>query len=385
MGTNGRGSDLIRRFVTLENADIAGICDVDERAAAKGVQAVGSRQTAPPKVFKDLRHCLEEKDVDALVVAAPDHWHAPAALLACAAGKHVYVEKPVSHNPREGELIIAAARRYQRIVQVGLQRRSAPQIREAVELIRSGGLGPVRFARVWYNNRRGSIGRGAPAAVPAWLDWTLWQGPAPDRPFRDNYVHYHWHWFWHWGTGELGNNAVHGFDLCRWALDLAFPRRVTSAGGRYHFDDDQESPDTQTATFDFGACALAWEGRSCQRHGIDGHSFGVGFYGDRGTLVTDGASCRIFDADDKEIRKLSGSTGEAEHLQNFLDCIRNGTPPNANIEEGHRSTLLCHLGNIAWRTGRNLECDPATGRIVNDRDALAFWQRSYRPGWEPQA
>jgi predicted dehydrogenase len=384
MGTNGRGSDLIRGFLALDRVEIATICDVDDAAAAKGIAAVGTRQSAAPRVLKDFRRCLEDPEIDAVVIAAPDHWHAPATVLACAAGKHVYVEKPVSHNPREGELAVAAARRYGRVVQAGTQRRSAAQIREALDLVRSGSLGPVRFARVWYNNRRGSIGRGGIVPVPAGLDWGLWQGPAPERPFHGNYLHYHWHWFWHWGTGELGNNAIHGLDLCRWALDLTFPRRVTSAGGRYHFDDDQETPDTQTVTFDFGHCAVAWEGRSCQRHGIDGLAFGVGFYGDRGSLVTDGGVCRVFDADGKETRKLTGTTGEAAHLSNFLDGVRTGSRPNGDIEEGHRSTLLCHLGNIAWRTGHALDCDPATGRILRDRQAMKLWERTYRPGWQPR-
>jgi predicted dehydrogenase len=220
--------------------------------------------------------------------------------------------------------------------------------------------------------------------VPTWLDWTLWQGPAPERPYRDNYVHYQWHWFWHWGTGELGNNGIHALDLCRWGLKVDFPRCVTSAGGRYHFDDDQETPDTQMATFDFGDKAISFEGRSCQKHGLEGSGFGVGFYGDKGTLISDGAGYRLFDADDNEIEKVPGSGGDAPHLQNFLDCIRTGRRPAADIEEGHRSTLLCHLGNIAWRTGRTLHCDPKNGHIVGDRGAMKLWQREYRRGWVPK-
>lgn len=385
MGTNGRGSDLARSFAKLPGVETAVVCDVDERAIAKGIQAASREQGRAPRGERDVRRVVEDPEVDALVIAAPDHWHGPATILACAAGKHVYVEKPATHNAREGELAIAAARRHNRVVQVGTQRRSFPQVTQAMELVRGGALGPVRFARAWYNNSRGSIGRGSEIPVPAWLDWALWQGPAPERPFRDNCVHYHWHWFWHWGTGELGNNGIHALDMCRWGLGVDFPKRVTSAGGRYHFDDDQESPDTQTATFDFGDKAIAWEGRSCHRFGLEGSGFGAGFYGDKGTLITDGTGYRLFDANAKEIEQVAGTGGDAPHLQNFLDCIRTGRRPAADIEEGHRSTLLCHLGNIAWRTGRTIECDPKTGRIAGDDRSMALWQREYREGWEPKS
>ncbi len=384
MGTNGRGSDLIRGFAALPDAEIAAVCDVDERAVGKGVQAAGAGAGRTPNRARDVRRVLEDRNIDALVIAAPDHWHAPATILACAAGKHVYVEKPASHNPREGELAVAAARRFRRVVQVGTQRRSFPTVIEAIGLVRQGAIGPVRFARAWYTNARGSIGRGRTAPVPAWLDWPLWQGPAPAVPYRDNVVHYNWHWFWHWGTGEMGNNGIHALDLCRWGLGVTYARKVTSAGGRYHFRDDQETPDTQTATFDFGDAAIAWEGRSCQRHGVDGLGFGVAFHGEKGTLVTDGTGYRRFDLDDKEVEKVAGTGGEAAHLRNFLECVRTGARPAADIEEGHQSTLLCHLGNIAWRTGRTLRCDPVTGRILHDSGAARLWRRNYQPGWEPK-
>jgi predicted dehydrogenase len=384
MGVNGRGSDLARSFARFSDVEIAMIADVDERAVAKGQQAGSTGARPTPKAVKDFRSILDEPSVDALVIAAPDHWHAPATILACAAGKHVYVEKPVSHNAREGELAVAAARKFNRVVQVGTQRRSMPRIIEAMEQVRGGAIGQVRFARGWYNNTRGSIGRGKTVPVPSWLDWELWQGPAPERPFRDNIVHYSWHWFWHWGTGELGNNGIHALDVCRWGLGVTFPRRVSSGGGRYHFDDDQESPDTQVVTFDFGDRAISWEGRSCQRHGYEGSPFGAAFYGDRGTLVTDGAAYTVFDAEDKPAPKVAGSGDDAPHLRNFLDCIRDGRRPNADIEEGHASTALCHLGNIAWRVGRTLNCDPQTGRIQGDRKAAQLWSREYRRGWQPK-
>jgi predicted dehydrogenase len=384
MGTNGRGHELARGFVALPGVEIGYVCDVDERAAGKGLAAVKDKQTTPPKVVKDFRMILQDKAVDALVIATPDHWHGPATILACAAGKHVYVEKPASHNPREGELMAAAARQHRRVVQLGTQSRSMPAVVEAIEKLRAGVIGRVLFSRGWYNNTRGSIGRGKLVPAPAWLDYTLWQGPAPERPYRDNVVHYNWHWFWHWGTGELGNNGIHALDLCRWGLGVDYPRRVSAGGGRYHFDDDQETPDTQMVSFDFGDKAISWEGRSCQRHGLEGSMFGAAFYGDQGTLVTDGSGYKLFDPQDKEAGKFAGSGSDALHLQNFLDAIRSGARLNADIEEGRKSTLLCHLGNIAYRTGRTINLDPTTHQIAGDKAAAKLWQRDYRQGWEPR-
>lgn len=382
MGTNGRGTALARSFVSLGDVEIAAVCDVDDRAAAKGVQAVASKQPRPPKVFKDFRKMLEERDIDGVVIATPDHWHATATVLACAAGKDVYVEKPVSHNPREGELMIAAASKYSRIVQVGTQRRSMPQIIEAMRKVREGAIGKVHFARGWYTNRRGSIGRGKTVPVPNWLDWSLWQGPAPEKPYRDNIVHYNWHWFWHWGTGELGNNGIHGLDLCRWALNVAVPTTVATGGKRYYFADDQETPDTQVVYYDFGHCAIAWESRSCQGHGYEGSMFGAAFYGDAGTLVTDGSGYTVYDSSDKDVERVTGSGADELHLKNFAQCIKSRQRPNADIQEGHLSTLLCHLGNIAWRVGRTLRLDSRTGKITGDRAAMQLWSRTYRHGWE---
>ena len=384
MGTNGRGSDLAQGFSGLDGAEIGYICDVDDRAIAKGIKTSMAKQAREPKGVKDFRRIIEDRNVDALVIAAPDHWHAPATILACAAGKHVYVEKPCSHNPHEGELMIRAARQHNRVVQLGTQRRSAPGVNDAIEALRGGAIGRVLFSRGWYNNTRSSIGRGKAVPVPAWLDYELWQGPAPERPYRDNLVHYNWHWFWHWGTGELGNNGIHALDLCRWGLGVDYPVRVSSGGGKYRHDDDQETPDTHLATFDFGGKTITWEGRSWHPRGFEGLAFGVAFYGEGGTMLIDGGGHRILDFKGNEVGRKGGSGGDRAHLQNFLDSIRNARRPNADIEEGHKSTLLCHLGNIAWRTGHTLGIDPKTGHILDDPRAEALWRREYRPGWEPK-
>src|SRR5256886_13496355 len=264
MGLNGRGTVLARTFARAAHAEVASVCDVDSLVLAKGVSAVSGVQGKPPKGLGDFRKALEDNDVDALVIAAPDHWHTPAALLAMQAGKHVYVEKPCGHNPREGELLVEAQRKHQRVVQMGTQQRSAPRSIEIVQAIKEGAIGQPYLGRAWYANTRATIGRGKAVPVPANLDYELWQGPAPHTPYRDNVIHYNWHWFRRWGTGEICNNGTHEIDVCRWALGVDYPVRVTSVGGRYHFDDDWEFPDTQEACFEFaGGKTIIWQGQSC--------------------------------------------------------------------------------------------------------------------------
>ncbi len=331
----------------------------------------------------DFRRILDDSAVDALVIAAPDHWHSPAAILACQAGKHVYVEKPCSHNPHEGELLVKAARKHDRVVQHGTQRRSWPAVVEAIQRLKEGIIGPVRFARCWYLNDRGSIGHGKEAAVPDWLDWSLWQGPAPQTAYRDNVVHYNWHWFWRWGTAETGNNGIHRIDLARWGLGVAYPRRTTCGGGRYRYDDDQETPDTTLAGFDYGDSFIAWEARSCfpRRKADPAHD--VAFYGDEGRLLIQGASYRVLDADGAVVEEKGSQGGDKDHLRNFADAIRGEANLNAEIAEGVASTHLCHLANMAYRTTGAVTADPKTGRVDSPEAAHELWKRAYEPGWEP--
>lgn len=291
MGMGGRGTQLATLFGRLPNVAVAWVCDVDSRRAAQAAEAVGKATgQPPPQAVQDFRRILDDKAVDALVIATCNHWHAPAAILGCQAGKHAYVEKPCSHTPLEGELMVAAARKHKRCVQMGNQRRSMPAAIEAVEQLRAGIIGRIYYAQAWYFNTRPSIGVGKPAPVPQGLDCELWQGPAPRRPFKTNILHYNWHWFWHWGNGELGNNGVHSIDTCRWGLAAHYPVLAASVGGRFRYSE---------------------------------------------------------------------------------------------IEEGHKSTLLCHLGNITYRVGRSLACDPANGHILGDAEAAKLWSRDYEPGWEP--
>jgi predicted dehydrogenase len=383
MGANNRGSQLATAFAKQAGAEIAYVCDCDERAIGKGIQAASSNGGRKPEGVKDFRRALDDSAVDALICAAPNHWHAAATILACAAGKHVYVEKPVSHTPDEGERMIAAARGAKRVVQVGLQRRSGALYRKVIDRVREGAIGRVLYARSTYNAERPTIGRGKQIAVPEWLDYDLWQGPAPARPYQDNLVHYNWHFFWHWGNGELGNNGVHTIDLCRWALDVDYPSKVTAAGAKLRFDDDQETPDTCAVTFDCNGRTMVWEGVSWSRGKGANGQIGIELRGESGTLYVDDDGYAVYDPQGKVTEKDALGRGDDEHLSNFLDAVRGGARPNADIEEGHKSTMFCHLGNIAYRTGQPLEVDPSNGHAVNNSAAQALWAREYRRGWLP--
>ncbi len=384
MGTNGRGTALSRAFSKQENTVVRYVCDVDSRATKKASAMAAKFQVYKPREVEDFRTILDDKNIDVLVVAAPNHWHGPATIEACKAGKHVYVEKPCCHNPHEGELMVKAARKYRRVVQMGAQRRSWPKIIEGIRQVREGAIGRAYYSRGVYLNVRGSIGHGKQAEVPSWLNYDLWQGPAPRRPYRSNMIHYNWHWFWHWGNGELGNNGVHSLDLCRWGLGVDHPVRVTSSGGRYHWEDDQQTPDTHVVSYDFpGGKTIVWEGRSCNRNKYGGPEYIASFHGEKGAIILTGTGYAVYDRNDKLVKKESGPGGDDVHVNNFLACIRTGGRPTAEIETGYKSTLLPLLGNIAYRVKRSLSCDPKNGHILKDSEAASFWKREYEPGWEP--
>lgn len=380
-----RGSRLAVSFAERPGCTVKYACDTDRRRAAAGAAALEAASGQAPVPLVDLRRMLDDPEVDAVVFALPVHWHAPATILACQAGKHVYVEKPCSHNPKEGELMVEAARKHRRAVQMGNQRRSSKTIREAMDKLHAGAIGRQYYARSWYSAQRGPIGTGHETPVPEQLDYELWQGPAPRRPYKDNMIHYNWHWLWHWGSGELGNNGTHVVDLCRWGLEVDYPVRVSAAGGRFRYDDDQETPDTHMVTYDFdGNKMISWEGLSCNQPGSGGTGFGATFYGEDGSLTLGSGSYLIRDPDGAVIEEHDGNVGDIEHIDNFLDAIRNDNPMAlaSEIEEGHKSTMLAHLGNIAYRAGRSLQCGEK-GRILDDAEAQTYWQRDYEPGWEP--
>ena len=400
MGVNSRGLAVGANFARQQESEVMYVCDVDSRAAEKCIAVVEKAQQRKPVNQPDFRKALEDKNLDALLVTAPDHWHAPAALLACSAGKHVYLEKPCSHNPHEGEMLIRAAEKHGRILQMGNQRRSWPNVMAGIAELHAGVIGRPYFAKTWYTNNRASIGVGKETPVPSWLDYDLWQGPAPRRPFKDNLVHYNWHWFWHWGTGEALNNGTHMVDLARWGLGVDYPVRVNSSGGRYRYQDDWETPDTQVINLEFpNNTLMTWEGRSCNGRHVEGESVGVQFFGENGTmLIESGNAYSIFDLKNKLVKEVKdvarksdalntsspGQDLDAVHLKNFLDAIKRGAKLHSDITSGHKSTLLVQLGNIAQRTGRTLNIDPQNGHILNDRDAMKLWKRAYEPGWEPR-
>ena len=397
MGVNSRGRALAMNFAKQQNCEVRHICDVDSRATQRCIESIAEIQPLKPKAYADFRESLESDEIDALVIAAPDHWHSPASLLAIQAGKHVYVEKPLSHNPQEGEILTKAARRYGKIIQMGSQRRSWPNVIEGIQKLRSGTIGRVYFGKAWYANNRGPIGRGKVVPVPDWLDWDLWQGPAPRSTYKDNLVHYNWHWLWNWGTGEALNNGTHSIDLLRWGMGVDFPLKVSSNGGRYRYEDDWETPDTQVISLDFKeGVSMTWEGRSCNGKDVDGHGVGSMFYGEEGSmLIAGGNAYTIYDLKGNIVENVSDAekvdptnrVNPAEsldgiHIRNLLEGITNGDKVNADVDTGHKSTLLVQLGNIAQRVGRSLEIDPDNGHITGDEEANQYWGRTYEKGWE---
>lgn len=397
MGVNSRGNALAKNFAFQENCEVIHICDVDSRATEKCIAAVEKVQNKKPAGFVDIRKSLENRDVDILVVAAPDHWHAPAALMALQAGKHVYLEKPCSHSPREGEILIEAVKKYGKSIQMGNQRRSYPNVVKGIEELKNGIIGRAYFGKGWYTNNRGPIGVGKTTPVPDWLNWDLWQGPAPRMEYKDNIVHYNWHWFWHWGTGEALNNGTHMIDLLRWGFDVDYPVKVSSNGGRFRYNDDWETPDTQVINLDFKeGVSMTWEGRSCNGKPIEGSSVGVIFYGEEGSLfIPGGDQYTVFDLDNKVVKEVKGSKEidprdaanpsshmDALHIRNLFDNIRSGESLVADIDSGHKSTVLVQLGNIAQRVGHSLEINPENGHIIGDKKAQKLWSRTYEKGWE---
>jgi predicted dehydrogenase len=396
MGLNGRGMVLARNFMRSQSTEVAYLCDVDATVLARAQDELQQDAARAPRAVGDFRRALDDQDVDALVIAAPDHWHTPAAILALKAGKHVYVEKPASHNARELELLVDAQRKYGRAVQIGNQQRSGVRSIEAIQAIREGLIGRPYLARAWYANTRGTIGRGKPVPVPSTLDYELWQGPAPRAPYRDNVVHYNWHWFRRWGTGEICNNGTHEIDVARWALGVDYPTRVTSAGGRFHFDDDWEFTDTQEAVFEFdGGKTIIWQGQSCNGTQTLGRGRGTQVLGTDGSIVLDRAGYVHYDVKGavvREVREAAVADGldfagndahTSAHVENFAAAVRTGAALRSPVSEIAKSVLLCHLGNIAQHTGRTLQANPTSGRIVGDPAAMKHWQRDYARGWAP--
>ncbi len=399
-GLRSRGAQLSHEFSTIPGCEIKYLVDVDSRYFSPLSEEVKENQGTKPQNISDYRKALDDKDIDALVIATPDHWHAPMAIDAVKAGKNVYVEKPCSHNPREGELLVEATKRYGKLVQMGTQRRSMKVTQHMVQEVREGIIGNPYFARTWYTNNRAPIGFGKETAVPDYLDFDLWQGPAPRVPYRDNIHPYNWHWFWHWGTGEALNNGTHSIDVARWVLGMDYPIKVASLGGRYHYvrEDDWECPDTQTISYEFlEGKMITWEGRSCNSYQMYDSGNGVIINGTKGTIAYMDDYYKVFDMENKFIKEVKEpgvknanaldardpGLGSA-HSNNFIESLRGKEKLNSPIDVGHKSVLMCQLGNISLRTGRTLYINQDTGHTIDNPAAEKLWSREYEPGWEPK-
>jgi predicted dehydrogenase len=397
IGLHGRGyAHLSSLKANAATARVAFICDVESNILAKFAAEAQRELGYAPKAERDFRKILATKEIDAVSIATPDHWHTPMAILALQAGKHVYLEKPCSHNPAEGAMLIAAQRKCGKLVQMGTQQRSSPHTIEIVDKIHNGLIGRAYYAKAWYSNTRKSIGHGVPAPVPATLDWDLWQGPAPRREYTSNIQPYNWHWFWIYGTGETLNNGTHEVDVCRWALDADYPHTVSATGGRYQFHDDWQFYDTLVTNFDYGDKMLSWEGKSCQ---------GMKFYHrDRGSVIMGATGSVLVDRDGYEVYDLHGrktsefKTGKQTtsadltgrdsmtdmHFANFIAGVQKGEELHAPIEVGNVAVTMLQLSNIAWKVNRQLCLDTTDGKIQSDAEAMKMWGREYQPGWEPK-
>ena len=394
IGLHGRAYAHIEGIRSCVNAMITHICDVDKNVLNKFSEEVYKKFNQIPAGEKDFRKLLELKDIDAVTIASPDHWHAHMTIMSLETGKHVYVEKPCSHNPREGEMLVKSQKKYGKIVQMGNQQRSSEHTIKIIKKIHEGLIGKPYFGKAWYSNQRKLIGIGKVVPVPEYLDWDLWQGPAPRRPYKDNIHPYNWHWFWNWGTGETLNNGTHEVDLCRWALGVSYPDKITASGGRYHFRDDWEFYDSLVTNFEYDDKMITWEGMSCNNKKNYGKDRGVAIHGTDGTVLFDREGYQVFSLDDKKIDEfktqeintskdlLSMDKMTDSHFKNFVNAIRNGEKLHSPIVEGNISVTMLQLSNIAWKVNRELKTNKENGHIINDTNAMESWKREYEKGWE---
>ncbi len=395
IGIRSRGASLMTSFAKLPNVHIRTIVDIDENLYADTIKKLDGIQAAAPGTEHDLRRALDDKDIDAVVIATPNHWHALATIWACQAGKHVYVEKPVSHNIWEGRQMVAAARKYNRLVSAGFHNRSIDNVRRAIQFLHDGKLGRLYMARGTCFKPRDSIGRFPDSAVPAGVHYDLWLGAAPLRPFNKNRFHYNWHWFWDYGNGDIGNQGPHQFDIARWGLNKSeHPVEVQATGGYFQWDSAQETPNTQTATFRYAdGTVLDFEVRGLYTNSEDGILIGNLFYGTEGWMHLDADTkwatyfgrknepgpSSTTTQENTDPMNLAGAGG-GSHFENFINVLRSGRRGDltCEIEEGYRSTVLPHLANIAYRCGRTLTFDGTAEQFKGDHQANALLSRKYR-------
>ncbi len=385
IGCGGRAKSLASAF--QKHAKILYACDPDLKRAKEMLSRTNAAQTT-----NDLREVLTDDSVDAVVIATPDHWHAPAAILACNAGKHVYVEKPCSHNLVEGKLLVEAARKNNVVVQHGTQSRTNPLIANAIQLIKEGIIGDVLISKAWNVQRRRNIGHASPEEAPEDLDYDLWLGPAESMPYQSNRLHYNWHWWHNFGTGDIGNDGVHEIDYARWGLGVeGLPTLVSGIGGKYYFDDDQQFPDSVTCSFEWpgnGSVGsrkqLIFEMRIWSTSYPNNCDNGVEFYGTKGRMfLSKRGKIEIYNEKNQRVtvpEPKEKVTLAASHQLDLLNCIHTGEVPQAEIEIGHGSSALAHLANATVRLGRSIKVDPKTQTALDDSEANALLGRTYRSG-----
>ncbi len=384
---SGRGASLASWFARLDDSQVVAICDIDESRGKALCDQIKSISGKRPPLVVDFRTLLDRNDVDALAVATPDHWHAPITIHACLAGKDVYVEKPCSHNVTEGRLSVEAARKHKRIVQHGTNLRGAPHYQAAWKLLKVGVIGKVLMVKAINNQRRGRMAQRDDEPVPPGVNYDLWMGPAPKRPFNRNRFHHGWHWQWDYGTGDLGNDGVHQIDIGRWALGLKAPNAVTCSGAKLGSKGDaQETPDTMVVTWEYDDLLYVFEQRDFTPYRMQGHQVDNDniIYGDKGYMMIDRNGYRVFYKNERGPSFQKPWSDSPAHYQNFIDCVksRKSAALLADIEEGHYSAMLCHLGNIAYRTGRRLTFDGKTETFIGDDEANRYLTREYRKGYE---
>ena len=401
IGVAGRAAALVYGFASMKEVEVVRIADLDSKNLAGAVANLEKKSGKKPIADSDFRKLLDDKSIDAVAIGTPDHWHAIPTIMACLAGKDVYVEKPDSHNIVEGQRMVAAMRKNKRIVQLGTQSRSSRHFLSAMQFIRSGKLGRCLVAKAWESGKQGSIGRPPDSEVPEGVDYDMWLGPAPKRPFNVRRFHGNWRWFFDYGTGDLGNDGVHRLDVARWALGTALeakgegplpalPRFVSTVGGKWYFDDMQEWPDTLQVDFQYdipgqSGRILTYEMRIWNPYPYHGVGDGAAVFGDQAYIVIGNQGWKVFGNNGVQIAEETGRIEDGLHFQNFVDCVKSRKRPNADLETiGHPSSVHCHAGNIAWRTGRKLTFDGPTESFVGEGAAEANALRTrpeYRKPW----
>jgi predicted dehydrogenase len=387
IGYGGMGVGDLDTFFLNPEVDCAVICDVDEAHRAKGVAHVEKKRGKKPDAVNDFRRVLDREDVDAVLICTPDHWHALQTVLACQAGKDVYVEKPLATSIAEGRAMLEAAKRHNRIVQMGSQWRSSTHMREAADFAKSGKLGKVSLVRGWaYLDWLPSIGKPADGPPPSGVDYDLWLGPAPQRPFNPNRFHFNFRWFWDYAGGLMTDWGVHLINMLMMGMPGEWPKTVASSGGKFVLDDNSETPDSQVTVYEFPSFMLVWEHKAGLGLGLNGRPWGVSWSGTEGTVLMNDSGWELLVERRKaqlEPQKKSGSGDpRPAHVRNFLDCVKSRQQPVENLEVGHHLSTLAHLGNIAFRTGHKIAWDPVKEQVPGDPEADKLVGVPYRQPWK---